>query len=128
MIQNADGNAIELRTFGIEPSGRMLVAASIKPVPVRDADGIKTVPAKLCVFHVGGDGKLELKRQYDVDTGAASAVLERHGHALTAAPCGQCHRRMRAGNGAMAKKALIHRRFTETQGSSALMCALRLRR
>jgi 6-phosphogluconolactonase (cycloisomerase 2 family) len=70
LIQNADGQAIELRTFGIEPSGRMLVAASIKPVPVRDAGGIKTVPAKLCVFHIGGDGKLELKRQYDVDTGA----------------------------------------------------------
>jgi 6-phosphogluconolactonase (cycloisomerase 2 family) len=69
LIQNADGHAVELRTFGIEPGGRMLVAASIKPVPVRGAGGIKTVPAKLCVFHVGGDGKLELKRQYDVDTG-----------------------------------------------------------
>jgi 6-phosphogluconolactonase len=69
LIQNADGQAIELRTFGIEPSGRMLVAASIKPVAVRDAGGIKTVPAKLCVFHIGSDGKLELKRQYDVDTG-----------------------------------------------------------
>jgi 6-phosphogluconolactonase (cycloisomerase 2 family) len=69
LIQNADGQAIELRTFAIEPSGRMLVAASIKPVPVRDAGGIKTVPAKLCVFHIGGDGRLELKRQYDVDTG-----------------------------------------------------------
>jgi 6-phosphogluconolactonase len=70
LIQNADGHAIELRTFGIEPGGRMLVAASIKPVPVRDANGIKTVPAKLCVFHIGSDGKLELKRQYGVDTGA----------------------------------------------------------
>jgi 6-phosphogluconolactonase len=70
LIQNADGAAIELRTFGIEPSGRMLVAASIKPVPVRDAAGTKTVPAKICVFHIGSDGKLELKRQYDVDTGA----------------------------------------------------------
>jgi len=69
LIQNADGHAVELRTFGIEPSGRMLVAASIRPVPVRDAAGIKTVSAKLCVFHVGGDGKLALKRQYDVDTG-----------------------------------------------------------
>ena len=72
MIQNPDGNAYEIRTFGIEPSGRMLVAASIKPVPVRGADGIKTVPARLGIFHVGGDGKLTLKRQYDVDTGAAT--------------------------------------------------------
>jgi 6-phosphogluconolactonase len=70
LIQNADGGAIELRTFGIEPGGRMLVAASIKPVPVRDVSGTKVVPAKLCVFHIASDGKLELKRQYDVDTGA----------------------------------------------------------
>lgn len=70
LIQNADGGAVELRTFGIEPGGRMLVAASIKPVPVRDVSGTKIVPAKLCVFHIGSDGKLELKRQYDVDTGA----------------------------------------------------------
>jgi 6-phosphogluconolactonase len=72
LIQNADGNAYELRTFGIEPSGRLLVTASIKPVPVRGADGIKTVPARLGLFHVGGDGLLTLKRQYDVDTGAAT--------------------------------------------------------
>jgi len=72
LIQNAEGNAYELRTFGIEPSGRLLVAASIKPVPVRGADGIKTVPARLGLFHVGGDGLLTLKRQYDVDTGAAT--------------------------------------------------------
>jgi 6-phosphogluconolactonase len=72
LIQNADGNAYELRTFGIEPSGRLLVAASIKPVLVRGSDGIKTVPARLGVFHVGADGRLTLQRQYDVDTGAAT--------------------------------------------------------
>jgi 6-phosphogluconolactonase len=69
LIQNADGRAYELRTFGIEPSGRMLVAAGIKPVPAREAGGIKNVPPKQCVYRIGSDGKLELKRQYDVDTG-----------------------------------------------------------
>lgn len=72
LIQNADGDAVELRTFGIEPGGRMLVAASIKPVPVRDGSSIATLPARLCVFHIGGDGRLELKRRYDVDTGGAT--------------------------------------------------------
>jgi 6-phosphogluconolactonase len=66
LIQNADGRAVELRTFGIEPGGRMLVTASIKAVPVRDG----TLPAKLDVFRIGGDGKLDLARQYDIDTGA----------------------------------------------------------
>jgi 6-phosphogluconolactonase len=69
LIQNADGRAIELRTFGIEPGGRTLVAATIKPVPVRDASGTKTVPARQSVFSIGADGKLALARQYDVDTG-----------------------------------------------------------
>jgi 6-phosphogluconolactonase len=69
LIQNADGRAYELRTFGIEPGGRMLVAAGIKPVPAREAGGIKTVPPKQCVYRIGSDGTLELKRQYDVDTG-----------------------------------------------------------
>jgi 6-phosphogluconolactonase len=69
LIQNADGRAYELRTFGIEPGGRALVAASIKPVPARATSGIETVPAKQCIYDIGADGKLELKRQYDVDTG-----------------------------------------------------------
>jgi 6-phosphogluconolactonase len=69
LIQNADGRAIELRTFGIEPGGRTLVAATIKPVPVRDASGMTTVPARQSVFSIGADGELALQRQYDVDTG-----------------------------------------------------------
>jgi 6-phosphogluconolactonase len=69
LIQNANGRAYELRTFAMEPSGRMLVAASIKSVPVREAGGIATVPARQCVYAVGSDGKMELKRQYDVATG-----------------------------------------------------------
>jgi 6-phosphogluconolactonase len=70
LIQNADGHAYELRTFGIDPSGRMLVTASIKSVPVRDGSGIKTVPARLSVFRIASDGKLEMARQYDIDTGS----------------------------------------------------------
>jgi 6-phosphogluconolactonase (cycloisomerase 2 family) len=71
LIQNADSDAVELRTFGIEPSGRMLVAASIKPVPVRATAGTKTIPARLCLFHIGSDGRLDLKRHHDVETGNA---------------------------------------------------------
>jgi len=69
LFQNADAHAIELRTFGIEPSGRMLVAASIRPLPFRDASGIRTVPARQSVYAIGDDGRLTFKRQYDVETG-----------------------------------------------------------
>jgi 6-phosphogluconolactonase (cycloisomerase 2 family) len=70
LIQNADGRSVELRTFGIDPSGRMLVAASIAPAPVREGDRIVPVPAALTVFRIGDDGKLTFVRKYDLDTGA----------------------------------------------------------
>ncbi|HTH34888.1 MAG TPA: hypothetical protein VL976_10995, partial [Xanthobacteraceae bacterium] len=62
-------NAIELRTFGIEPSGRLLVAATIRPLPLRETSGIRTVPARQSVYAIGRDGKLAFKRQYDIETG-----------------------------------------------------------
>ena len=68
LIQNADGRAYELRTFGIDPAGKLLIAASIKSVPMRDRSQIKTVPARISVFRIGNDGKLDLARQYDIDT------------------------------------------------------------
>ncbi len=70
LIQNASGHTVELRTFGIDPGGRMLVAASIAPAPVRDGDRIIEVPAALSVFRIGDDGKLAFVRKYDVDTGS----------------------------------------------------------
>ena len=69
LIQNADGHTVELRTFGIDPGGRMLVAAGIASAPVRDGDRIIEVPAALSVFRVGDDGKLAFIRKYDIDTG-----------------------------------------------------------
>jgi 6-phosphogluconolactonase len=69
LIQTIDGSGVHLRTFGIDPSGRLLVAASIMPLPVRTAGGIGTLAAGITVFRVGGDGRLEFARKYDVDTG-----------------------------------------------------------
>jgi hypothetical protein len=69
LIQTVEARAIELRTFAIDASGRMLVAASIQPVPVRDGGSIKTLPAGLSVFRIGDDGKLDFVRKYDLDVG-----------------------------------------------------------
>jgi hypothetical protein len=69
LMQNIDGRGIQLRTFGIDPSGRILIAASIMPLPVREGNSIGTLTAGLTVFSVGGDGRLEITRKYDVDTG-----------------------------------------------------------
>lgn len=56
-----------MRTFAFDPGGRLMVAASIKPMSVREGNDVKTVPARLSVFRVGGDGTLDFVRTYDVD-------------------------------------------------------------
>jgi 6-phosphogluconolactonase len=66
-IQNADGHANYLRTFGIDPSGRILISASVWPMPLREG---ATIPAAIGMFRVGGDGKLEFVRNYDIDATA----------------------------------------------------------
>jgi 6-phosphogluconolactonase len=68
LIQTIDGRGIHLRNFGIDPSGRLLVASSIRPMPARDANQIKLLTAGLTVYRIGRDGKLEFARKYDVDT------------------------------------------------------------
>jgi 6-phosphogluconolactonase len=59
---------LHVRTFAIDPSGRMLAAASIRPLLVREGAGVTIVPAALSVFRIGPDGKLDFARKYDVAT------------------------------------------------------------
>jgi len=68
LIQNIDGKGIQLRTFAIDPSARLLVAASITPLPTREGNSIGTLTAGISVMRIGGDGKLSFVRKYDVDT------------------------------------------------------------
>jgi 6-phosphogluconolactonase len=65
-IQNIDGHGVQLRTFSIDPDGRILIAASILPVPRPDGS---TISAGLTVFRMSADGKLTFVRKYDVDVG-----------------------------------------------------------
>jgi 6-phosphogluconolactonase (cycloisomerase 2 family) len=67
-IQHIDGKGVQLRTFGIDASGRLLVAASI--MPMLRSDGT-TVPAGMTVFRIAGDGRLAFVRKYDMDVGSA---------------------------------------------------------
>jgi len=70
LIQNIEGHGIQLRTFAMDPSARMMVAASIQPLPVREGGSIKMLSAGLTVFRIGNDGKLAFIRKYDVDVGS----------------------------------------------------------
>jgi 6-phosphogluconolactonase len=67
LIQSIDGRGVQLRTFGIDPSGRILVAASVVPIQVREGFRVGTLTAGLTVYRVGGDGRLDFARKYDVD-------------------------------------------------------------
>jgi 6-phosphogluconolactonase (cycloisomerase 2 family) len=69
LIQNADPQSFHVRTFSIDPSGKILVAASIAGINVREGIDVRHVPAALSVFRIGADGKLTLARKYDVDVG-----------------------------------------------------------
>ena len=67
LIQHADTHSFHVRTFAFDPGGRLMVAASIKPMNVREGNDVTTVPARLSVFRCGPDGKLDFVRAYDVD-------------------------------------------------------------
>ncbi|HWF94941.1 MAG TPA: beta-propeller fold lactonase family protein [Xanthobacteraceae bacterium] len=67
LIQNIDGRGVQLRTFGIDPSGSKLVAASVAPIQVREGFRVGTLTAGLMVYRVGSDGRLDFARKYDVE-------------------------------------------------------------
>ena len=58
-----------MRTFSFDPSGKMMVAASIHRMHVRVDKTVITIPAAMSVFRVGDDGQLQFVRRYDVESG-----------------------------------------------------------
>jgi 6-phosphogluconolactonase (cycloisomerase 2 family) len=69
LIQHADPQSFHVRTFSIDPGGKLLVAASIDGIDVREGDDVHHVSAALTVFRIAGDGRLTFVRKYDVETG-----------------------------------------------------------
>jgi 6-phosphogluconolactonase (cycloisomerase 2 family) len=67
LIQNADAHANYLRTFAIDPEGKILIAASVWPMPIRQGNDVMTLPAAIVIYRIGSDGKLSFVRKYDVD-------------------------------------------------------------
>jgi 6-phosphogluconolactonase len=73
-IQSIDPLTHHVRTFGIDPSGRLLVCASIRDMWVKEKDGgagvpsvpsVRLAPAAMTVFRIGDDGRLTFVRKYD---------------------------------------------------------------
>jgi 6-phosphogluconolactonase (cycloisomerase 2 family) len=70
LIQRAWTDSYELRTFAMDPSGRVLIAASTTPMQVQQEGVLSTVSAGLSVYKAGADGKLTSAGKVDVDTSA----------------------------------------------------------
>ena len=64
VIQHVDTRGIHCRTFHIDPSGKLLVAAHIQGIALRDGG---EVPCCLSLFRIGDDGRLDYVRKYDID-------------------------------------------------------------
>ncbi len=67
LMQNADGHGNYLRTFNLDPSGKLLIAAPLWAIAVREGSTVKTLPAGLVLYRVGSDGKLTFARKYDIE-------------------------------------------------------------
>jgi len=70
LIQRAWTDTYELRTFAMDPSGQVLIAASTTPMQVMEQDVLSTISAGLTVYKAGADGKLTSTHTYEVDTSA----------------------------------------------------------
>lgn len=67
LIQTIDTRGFYPRTFALNGSGEILVAANQVPLAVRNGSDVSVVPASLAVFRVHSDGTLEFARKYDFD-------------------------------------------------------------
>jgi 6-phosphogluconolactonase (cycloisomerase 2 family) len=72
LIQSAPTRGLSPRTFALDESGRVLVAANQSPGPLRDGT---RVPARLTLFHIGSDGKLEFASLQDLETTTSSVLF-----------------------------------------------------
>ncbi len=64
-IQSVDPLTHHVRTLGIDPSGKLLVSASIRDMWTKDGNDIRLAPAAMSVFRIADDGKLTFVRKYD---------------------------------------------------------------
>ena len=71
-IQNIDSGGMHARTFTLDPMSALLVAANQSAVT--KPDGTR-VPASLAVFRMADNGKLEILRKYDVESGDGRSLM-----------------------------------------------------
>jgi 6-phosphogluconolactonase (cycloisomerase 2 family) len=68
-LDYADPRFIHVRSFAIDPNGRLLVAAGLRTLPLRSGEGTIESRALLSLFRIADDGRLTFLRSYDPDAG-----------------------------------------------------------
>lgn len=75
LIQSADTRGFQPRTFAVDATGSLLVAANQSSGLARKGSSVQTVPARLTAFRIRDDGKLDFARQYDFETGGGRTLF-----------------------------------------------------
>jgi 6-phosphogluconolactonase len=75
LIQSADTHGFQPRTFTLDGSGGVLAVANQSSGLVHDGSQVSTVPARLALFGIRTDGKLDFTHQYDIQTGASKSLF-----------------------------------------------------
>ena len=75
LIQRVDTRGFSPRTFAVDASGSVLAVANQNSRSVRDGSSVRTVPARLTLFRIGGDGKLDFTHQYNFETGGSVSLF-----------------------------------------------------
>ena len=68
LIQTAETHGIVPRTFSLDASARILVAANQNRLEIKDGQSVSVLMPCLSLFRVLANGKLDYVRKYDVET------------------------------------------------------------
>ena len=75
LIQSADTRGFQPRTFAVDATGAVLVAANQSSGLVRQGSSVQTIPARLTTFRIRDGGKLDFAHQYDFETGGSKSLF-----------------------------------------------------
>lgn len=67
-IQHVDTHGFHCRTFSIDPSARLMIAAHIAPMRVADGGSVQDVAAGMTSFRIEADGRLTFLSRTPVET------------------------------------------------------------
>jgi 6-phosphogluconolactonase (cycloisomerase 2 family) len=75
LIQNAETHGIVPRTFALDASARLLVAANQNRQEVRDGENVAMLLPSLALFRVLPNGKLDYVRKYEIESAKNSSLF-----------------------------------------------------